>query len=71
MEEFIVNEIIAPLRKFFKQSYQFLVRCTKPDKKEFSKTALATLIGFAIMGTIGFVIKLIFMVINNILIGSG
>jgi len=37
---------------------------------EFRKIALATLIGFLIMGFIGFFVKLIFIPINNILIGA-
>jgi protein transport protein SEC61 subunit gamma-like protein len=34
---------------------------------EFSKIALATVIGFAIMGLIGFFVKLVFIPINQIL----
>ena len=45
-------------------------RCTKPDRKEFSKIAIATAIGFAIMGFIGFFVKLIHIPINNIIVGS-
>ncbi|GFS41227.1 protein transport protein Sec61 subunit gamma [Trichonephila inaurata madagascariensis] len=45
-------------------------RCTKPDRKEFQKIAMATAIGFAIMGFIGFFVKLIHIPINNIIVGS-
>lgn len=38
---------------------------------EFSKIAQATSVGFAIMGFIGFFVKLIFIPINNIIVGSG
>ena len=34
---------------------------------EFSKIALATSLGFAIMGFIGFFVKLIFIPINNVI----
>ena len=44
-------------------------RCTKPDRKEFQKIAIATAIGFAIMGFIGFFVKLIHIPINNIIVG--
>ena len=44
-------------------------RCTKPDRKEFRKIAIATAIGFAIMGFIGFFVKLIHIPINNIIVG--
>lgn len=36
---------------------------------EFSKIAMATAVGFAIMGFIGFFVKLIHIPINNILVG--
>lgn len=38
---------------------------------EFTKIAQATSVGFAIMGFIGFFVKLIFIPINNIIVGSG
>ena len=44
-------------------------RCAKPDKNEFSKIAMATGAGFAIMGFIGFFVKLIHIPINNIIVG--
>ena len=45
-------------------------RCTKPDRKEFQKIAMATAIGFAIMRFIGFFVKLIHIPINNIIMGG-
>lgn len=36
---------------------------------EFQKIALATLVGFAVMGFVGMAIKLVFIPINNIIIG--
>ena len=38
---------------------------------EFSKIAQATSVGFFIMGFIGFFVKLIFIPINNIIVGMG
>ena len=38
---------------------------------EFTKIAQATSVGFAIMGFIGFFVKLIFIPINNIIVGMG
>lgn len=38
---------------------------------EFSKVAIRTAIGFIVMGFIGFFVKLIFIPINNIIVGSG
>lgn len=37
---------------------------------EFQKIAVATAIGFCIMGFIGFFVKLIHIPINNIIVGS-
>merc|ERR1711860_74507 len=61
---------VEPLKQFSKDSVRLVKRCTKPDRKEFSKIAIATAIGFAIMGFIGFFVKLIHIPINNIIVGS-
>ena len=65
-----INQYVEPAEKFFKDSYRLVKKCTKPDRKEFQKIALATAIGFAIMGFIGFFVKLIHIPINNIIVGS-
>jgi len=61
---------VEPAKQFAKDSIRLVKRCTKPDRKEFQKIALATAIGFAIMGFIGFFVKLIHIPINNIIVGS-
>jgi len=66
----IEENVIEPARGFATDSMRLLRKCTKPDAREFSKIALATLIGFAIMGLIGFFVKLIHIPINNILLGQ-
>jgi len=63
-------EIMEPGKQFVKDSIRLVKRCTKPDRKEFSKIALATAVGFAIMGFIGFFVKLIHIPINNIIVGA-
>merc|ERR1711976_662108 len=65
-----IVQFVDPLRQFAKDSVRLVKRCTKPDKKEFQKIAVATAIGFAIMGFIGFFVKLIHIPINNIIVGS-
>merc|ERR1711936_1309224 len=53
----IMDQIITavePLKQFSKDSLRLVKRCTKPDRKEFQKIAIATAIGFALMGFIGF-----------------
>lgn len=61
---------LRPGKEFVKDSVRLVKRCTKPDRKEFKKIAIATAIGFAIMGFIGFFVKLIHIPINNIIVGS-
>ena len=59
---------VAEIRDFFKASKNFIVNCQKPDKKEFMTIAKQCSLGFLIMGAIGFVIKLFFLMINNVLL---
>ncbi|KAF3836022.1 hypothetical protein F7725_028580 [Dissostichus mawsoni] len=65
-----VMQFVEPSRQFVKDSIRLVKRCTKPDRKEFQKIAMATAIGFAIMGFIGFFVKLIHIPINNIIVKS-
>ncbi|KAL7744227.1 hypothetical protein ACLKA6_009191 [Drosophila palustris] len=65
-----VVKFAEPGRLFAKDSIRLVKRCTKPDRKEFQKIAIATAIGFCIMGFIGFFVKLIHIPINNIIVGS-
>ena len=65
-----ITQQLEPLRQFSKDSVRLVKRCTKPDRKEFQKIAIATAIGFALMGFIGFFVKLIHIPINNIIVGS-
>jgi protein transport protein SEC61 subunit gamma-like protein len=65
-----LESVGRPLIKFADDSIKLLRKCNKPDRKEFMKIAIATGIGFLIMGFIGFFVKLIFIPINNIIIGT-
>ncbi|XP_054937969.1 protein transport protein Sec61 subunit gamma-like [Physeter macrocephalus] len=65
-----VMQFVEPSRQFVKDSIRLVKRCTKPDRKEFQKIAMATAIGFAIMGFIGFFVKLIHIPINSIIVGG-
>ena len=58
------------LREFFVDSKRMLQKCNKPDAKEFRKIASACAIGFGVMGFIGYAVKLVFIPINNILVGA-
>jgi len=64
-----VDFVVKPVTEFARDSVRLIKRCTKPDRTEFSKIAMATSVGFAIMGFIGFFVKLIFIPINNIIVG--
>ncbi|CAF4740408.1 unnamed protein product [Rotaria sp. Silwood1] len=63
-----VQQFTEPCKQFIKDSYRLIKKCTKPDRKEYQKIAMATAIGFAIMGFIGFFVKLIHIPINNIIV---
>jgi len=65
-----ITQAVEPLKQFGKDSIRLVKRCTKPDRKEFTKIAIATAIGFALMGFIGFFVKLIHIPINNIIVGA-
>ncbi|XP_038058372.1 protein transport protein Sec61 subunit gamma [Patiria miniata] len=65
-----IQQLVDPAKQFAKDSLRLVKRCTKPDRKEFQKIAIATAIGFCIMGFIGFFVKLIHIPINNIIVGS-
>jgi len=66
-----IDYVKKPTMEFIRDSWRLVKRCTKPDRSEFSKIAQATSVGFAIMGFIGFFVKLIFIPINNIIVGAG
>ncbi|XP_048546798.1 protein transport protein Sec61 subunit gamma-like [Triticum urartu] len=65
-----VDSVVDPLREFAEDSVRLVQRCHKPDRKEFTKVAARMVIGFVVMGLVGFFIKLIFIPINNIIVGS-
>ncbi|KAJ0110727.1 hypothetical protein Patl1_03044 [Pistacia atlantica] len=65
-----IDNVFDPLRDFAKDSVRLVKRCHKPDRKEFTKVAFRTAIGFVVMGFVGFFVKLIFIPINNIIVGS-
>ncbi|CAL5444423.1 unnamed protein product [Camellia sinensis] len=65
-----LDSVIDPLREFAKDSTRLVKRCHKPDQKEFTKVAFRVAIGFVVMGFVGFFVKLIFIPINNIIVGS-
>ncbi|XP_028618502.1 protein transport protein Sec61 subunit gamma-like [Grammomys surdaster] len=65
-----VMQLVEPSRQFVKDLTRLVKRCTKPDRREFQKVAMATAIGSAITGFIGFSVKLIHVPVNNIIVGG-
>lgn len=62
--------VFEPLKDFAKDSYHLILKCHKPDRKEFATVAGATGVGFLIIGFIGFIVKIVHIPINNILVGG-
>merc|ERR1712012_1090147 len=65
-----VGYVVQGVIEFGHDSRRLVQRCTKPDAKEFKKIAVACAIGFSIMGFIGYTVKLVFIPINNIIVGG-
>ena len=63
-----IEGAVDGIKKFAGESQRFLEVCEKPDVNEFKKIATSCAIGFAIMGGIGYVVKLLFIPINNIIL---
>ncbi|KAI0308154.1 secE/sec61-gamma protein [Multifurca ochricompacta] len=53
------QEFVEIPQEFIREGNQFLVRCTKPSRKEFIQISKAVAIGFGVMGFIGYLVKLI------------
>ncbi|KAF8415106.1 hypothetical protein L210DRAFT_3392301 [Boletus edulis BED1] len=54
-----LTEFMDVPQQFIRDGNQFLARCTKPSQKEFIQICRAVAIGFAVMGFIGYFVKLI------------
>lgn len=65
-----VDDSINQMTTFVNECQMFLQNCEKPNKKEYIKISTSCAIGFAIMGIIGYLIKLLFIPINTILLGN-
>jgi protein transport protein SEC61 subunit gamma-like protein len=65
-----LQELLEVPSEFARDGVQFMRRCTKPDMKEFIRLCQAVGVGFVLMGTVGFITKLIHIPLNNVLVGS-
>ena len=68
--DFADEQVIVPLTTFAKNSKQLVNKCTKPNYADFMQVGTATVFGFALMGFIGYFVKLIFIPINNVIMGQ-
>ena len=55
---------------FKNNSVNFFQKCKKPGKQEYMKILYACFMGFIVMGFIGYLVKLVFIPINNIILSS-
>ena len=62
------DNVATQLTSFFKDSVNFYQKCKKPDYQEYMKILQAFMMGFCVMGVIGYFIKLVFIPINNIIL---
>lgn len=65
-----VGWLVSTGTDFASDSVRLVRRCTKPDAREFRQIAWACGVGFILMGFIGYIVKLIFIPINNIIVGG-
>ena len=62
--------VVDDLTQFYKDSKYFFNKCTRPDKAEYTKILSASCMGIVVMGFIGYIIKLVFIPINNIILSN-
>ena len=62
------QNVATQVQKFIADSIMFYQKCKKPDYTEYMKILQACIMGFFIMGAIGYFIKLVFIPINNIIL---
>jgi len=58
----------SSLKEFARDSENFWTKCKKPNKAEYLKILYACCMGFIVMGFIGYMVKLVFIPINNIIL---
>ncbi|KAJ2307372.1 hypothetical protein IWW55_001006, partial [Coemansia sp. RSA 2706] len=61
------NVVVDAPKQLAKDAEWLLRRCTKPNQKEYLKIVQAVLMGFLVMGFVGYFTKLIHIPINNII----
>jgi protein transport protein SEC61 subunit gamma-like protein len=62
------KSMAGSLKEFSRDSQNFWSKCKKPSKAEYLKILYACCMGFIVMGFIGYLVKLVFIPINNIIL---
>ena len=62
--------VVDDLAQFYRDSSYFFHKCTRPDRAEYTKILSASVMGIVVMGFIGYIIKLVFIPINNIILSN-
>ena len=62
------KSMATSLKEFSRDSQNFWSKCKKPSKAEYLKILYACCMGFIVMGFIGYLVKLVFIPINNIIL---
>eukprot|EP00331_Platyophrya_macrostoma_P031256 CAMPEP_0176446626 /NCGR_PEP_ID=MMETSP0127-20121128/24443_1 /TAXON_ID=938130 /ORGANISM="Platyophrya macrostoma, Strain WH" /LENGTH=69 /DNA_ID=CAMNT_0017832707 /DNA_START=85 /DNA_END=294 /DNA_ORIENTATION=+ len=68
--EFADENIIIPVTTFVKNSRMLVTKCEKPNYNQFVASGTATAMGFLLMGFLGFFVKVVFIPINNVILGA-
>ncbi|KAH9599455.1 Protein translocase complex [Trypanosoma melophagium] len=68
--DFLDETVIYPITAFARNSRMLVRKCQKPNYSEFTSAGMATLVGFVVMGFLGFFVKVIFIPINNVILGA-
>ena len=66
---FDIDEFAEIYKRFYKDTKNFVIRCYKPDQKQFKDMVRACTVGFAIMGGVGFLVRLVCIPLNKFLVG--
>ena len=65
-----IDIVAAPAVTFAKSCVKVLKRCSLPSMKVLKETATASAIGLAVLGTAGYIFKLVSLPINNVIING-
>ncbi|KAJ2571070.1 hypothetical protein GGF44_003616 [Coemansia sp. RSA 1694] len=64
------NALVEAPKQLVKEATWLLRRCTKPNRKEYLQIVQAVVMGFLVMGFVGYFTKLVHIPINNIIVGG-